>query len=783
MEITPRLKKIQQRLFDIEYHDPGIWHFLDVNILDGNDKLRKEPLVVRKAMAQKYMGEHLPAIIKDDELIVGNPNQNSVGWGTVMPIYYTEDEGEQASRYMLNEASVWGHHPPKWWEVIEIGTGGIRKKIEAAAAGQEASGDPDHDALIEYRAMITALEGLEIFAKRHALAAETAAEEENDPQRKAELFEIAGICRKVPEYPAETLQEAAQAYWFAYCLVNSGGEYVPLGRADQYLYPFFKKDLEEGLIDTERAIDIIGSFLVKCNERIITDTRKAENHYTFGLFSQGTVPDETAAKTITGGYDQRGLTWQDDEDDDSEANFNYGQSGNDWLMNCIVGGVDSEGNDVTNEVSYLILDLMHDLKLLMPTLGARVHAGCPESYRRKIAEVLRYGQGEPIVYNDDTIIPGFVDIGIPVEDARQYTNDGCWETLIPGKSYFSYAHVMNLQCLEWVLFRGKSLMRGINEGLDTGDPLSFKDYEEFYSAYKKQVDARIDFQCHRRLENFGLSYMIAPDPLMSSIVDDCIAKGRDLSQDGAKYIFHQILITGLANTVDALAVIRKLVYEDKAVSMQELLTAIQNNWVGHERLRAMAINEVPKFGNDIDYVDLMGVRLMKDFEDSVARWNRKQDTMKFPVGIGTFENYAVLGRGIAASADGRKNGAQLAPNYTPNPGVDVEGPTAVIKSITKPILLRYYSGCPLDLSINSNEFEGDAGVDRLNGLIKSFCDLGGQVLTVTSTNVDDLKDAKTNPEEHKDLRVRMGGLSAYFIAMSPVQQDNIIKRFDKGHCV
>jgi formate C-acetyltransferase len=154
--------------------------------------------------------------------------------------------------------------------------------------------------------------------------------------------------------------------------------------------------------------------------------------------------------------------------------------------------------------------------------------------------------------------------------------------------------------------------------------------------------------------------------------------------------------------------------------------------------------------------------------------------MKFPVGIGTFENYAVLGRGIAASADGRTAGDQLAPNYSPNPGVDVKGPTAVIKSITKPILLKYYSGCPLDLSINSNEFEGEAGVDRLNGLIKSFCDLGGQILTVTSTNVEDLKDAKNNPEAHKDLRVRMGGLSAYFIAMSPVQQDNIIKRFNKG---
>ena len=720
MELTPRLKKLQKRLFDVEYHDPGIWHFQDTNILDGNDELKKEALVVRKAMAQKYMGEHLPAIIKDDELIAGNPNQNSVGWGTVMPIYYTEEEGYQASRYMLNEASVWGHHPPKWWEIINEGVVSVRKKINVAVEYQKNNPEPDVKALTEYRAMLTALEGLVIFANRHASAAEAMAAEEEDLERKEELLEMAAVCRKVPEYPSETLHEAAQAYWFTYCLVNSGGEYVPLGRADQYLYPFFKKDLEEGRITKERAVDIIGSFLVKCNERIITDTRNAENHYSFGLFSQGNVPDEAAAKTITGGYDQRGLTWQDNEDDNSEANFNFGQSGNDWLMNCIVGGVDSDGNDVTNEISYLILDIMHDMKLLMPTMGARVHSSCPESFRRKIAEVLRYGQGEPMVYNDDAIIPGFVDLGIPVEDARHYTNDGCWETLIPGKSYFSYAHIMNLQCLEWVLFRGKSLLRNKTEGLDTGDPESFQSWEDFYGAYKRQVDARIDFQCHRRLENFGLSYMIAPDPLMSSIVDDCIEKGKDLSQDGAKYIFHQILITGLSNTVDAMAVIKKLVYEDKVIGMAELIKAIENNWEGYERLRARAINEIPKFGNDIDYVDSIGIRVMKDFEDSVDRWNKKQNIMKFPVGIGTFENYAVLGRGIAASADGRANGDQLAPNYSPYPGVDVKGPTAVIRSITKPILLKYYSGCPLDLSINSNEFEGEAGVDRLNGLIKSL---------------------------------------------------------------
>ena len=193
----------------------------------------------------------------------------------------------------------------------------------------------------------------------------------------------------------------------------------------------------------------------------------------------------------------------------------------------------------------------------------------------------------------------------------------------------------------------------------------------------------------------------------------------------------------------------------------------------------MVINEVPKYGNDIDEVDEIAIRLLRDFENHVALWNKKGTRIIFACGVGTFENYAVLGRDIAATPDGRYAGEQLAPNYSPTPGVDLHGPTAAIKSATKPELMRYYSGTPLDLSINSKEVEGEPGIVRLGSIIRSFCELGGQILTITSTNVEDLKDAKIHPERHRSLRIRMGGLSAYFIAMSPVQQDNIIKRFSK----
>ncbi len=783
MQLSNRMKALKKRLFDIEYHNPGVWHFQNTNILDAWPEIKSEPIVVRKGYAQKYIGERLPVKINPDELIVGIPNQNSVGWGSVIPKYYTEDEGIQAARCNLNECSVWGHHPPEWGKVIRIGVLGIKEEILDKLEQELRSQDPDQITIDNYRAMLVSLDGIVAISRRYAEHALSLAKEEKDLQRRDELLQIYRNCQNVPVNPARSFHEATQSFWFMYTMVNSGGEFVPLGRADQTLYPYYERDLISGVISEEEGRDILASFLVKCNERIVQDTKKAENHYNFGLFSQGSVPkveDLKSGANQTGGYESRALTWQENESDDSDANYNYGQSGNDWLMNCMVGGVKPDGTDGTNAIAYMFVEIMNAMDLIMPTLGARVHKDTPKDFIELLAKVLRYGRGEPMIYCDESIIPGFVDLGVPLEDARDYSNDGCWETLIQGKSHFSYAHVMNLRCLEWVFNRGVSQHNNLAEGLDTGELSEFTSFETFYEAYKKQMYHNIDMQCKRRLENFQLSYMIAPDPLLSSIMSDCIVNGRDISQDGARYIFHMILVTGLSCAVDSLMAIKQLVFDEKKVAIEELHKALQSNWKGFESLRSQIIHEVPKFGNDIDEVDDLALKMLKDFENRVTEWNRKgKSKIMFTCGIGTFENYAVLGRDIAASVDGRRFGDPIAPNYSPTPGMDKEGPTATIRSITKPDLLRYFSGTPLDLSINSHDVEGDAGIIRLAGVIRAFCDLGGQILTITSTNIEDLKDAKIHPERHRGLMVRMGGLSAYYIAMSPVQQDNIIKRFSR----
>lgn len=781
--LSPRLKRIKRRMFEEEFVDPGTWYFKDVNIV--TDENRNEPLVVRKGMASRYIGENLPAYIKPDELIVGNPNMNSVGFGSVLPIYATEEEEKKAEEYKLNEKSIWGHHPPMWDKVIKIGFKGIMDEINTKLAEEFKKESADKEAVNEYRAMLIAIEGALSFAKRHAQEALKMSLTESDPARRKELFSIYEAASKVPYLPAESFQEALQSYWFTYCMVNSGGEFVPLGRTDQIVYPYYEADIKAGAITEEEATDLIGSFLAKCNERICTDTKKWENHYDFGLFSQGVPPkfgsnmEETGGHEA-GGYDIRGLGWQEDEDEDSEANFNFGQSGNDWLMNMIVGGLRTDGEDGTTQVTSEMVRLRFEMDLLMPTLSARVSSKTPEWFWKQLAECLKKNDGEPAIYNDDAIIPGFVEMGISEEDARDYSNDGCWECLIPGKSHFTYAHVMNTRALEWVFTQGKTLLTGDQEGLDLGPVSQYETYEDFYQAYCQQVNLQIDEQVEKRLENLGLSKMIAPDPLISTIFDGCIEKGRDLTDvNTVPYTFHLPLITGLSNVVDSLAAIKKIVFEDQEATLEDFKNAIENDWVGYEELQLKAQNRVPKFGNDDDYVDEVLVRVMEDFENHVYTWREKQDKLLLPCGIGTFENYAALGRNLSATPDGRKSAEPLAPNYSPTAGVDVEGTTAVIKSATKPDLLRYFCGCPMDLSLNANDFSGDIGTQRMEGILRSFCDLGGQIGTFTTTSLEELEDARIHPEKHKDLKVRMGGLSAYFIAMAPAQQENVIQRFSR----
>ena len=783
IELSSRLERLSQRLHDVDYHMANPWYFEDVNILDipENFGLREEPIPVRKAYALRYVAEHLPVEILDDELIVGRPNQNSVEFGLCIPKYLTEEERKFCEKLGVSEISLEGHHPPAWEKILEYGTSGLKEQVEKKLTTLFSEKMLDKEKINEYRGMLLSLDALEIHAARYRdKALSLAMELPYEDLRRNELLGIYEILNHVPRFPARTLHEAVQSLWLTYTVLNSGGEFLPLGRLDQYFYKYFINDIETRRLNIEQATDVIGSFLIKCNEKIVLDSKKMKDHFDIGAMASGTgfFTTKTLEETRLG---FREHYWHVDEPEESEHNKFFGQEANNRMMTCVVGGLNLDGSDATNEVSYLIIELINKMKLLMPTVGARIHKNTPDSFLRLVASVLSCrGQGEPVIYNDDAILKGYKQLGIPLEDARTYSSDGCWETLLPGKTNFAYSIVFLLQCVEWAMNRGVSVKSKKRDSVTTKDVADFTDFEDFYEAFKIHFYLKMDEIADYFVSNLGIVSLIAPDPLFSAMADDCIDKGDDFYGHGARYQIRMLLLSGLADAVDSLMVIKKVVFEKKKVTLSELNEALHANWEGYERLRAYAMNKVEKFGNDCDEPDEMVKRVLSDFTEKLHEIRGKYKEIYWTGGIGTFHMYALWGNMTHASANGRKACEPLAPNYSPVPGFDKKGPLAVIRSVTKPDLTEFLTGTPVDLSIQANEFEGEEGIQRLTDMIRGFCDLGGQILTVTSSSVEELRDAKLHPERHQSLRVRMGGLSAYFVQLAPVAQDKIIARFSKS---
>lgn len=780
VQISDRLNKLNKRLQEIDYCNARPWYFEDTNILDvpGNENLTKEPIVIRKAYAIRYVAEHMPVVIYDDELIVGYNAQNSVEFGISIPQYLTTEEKDFLLAYGLSEVSLSGHHPPEWGKILHYGTKGLKDEITLHLKAELERISTDNEKINNYRAMIISLDALEVFALRYSEQLQAKAEKAESEERKQELLKMSACLKQIPYHPASTLWEAVQSYWITYTLLNSCGEMLPLGRLDQYFYPYYEHDINEEVINDEIAKDIIGSFLIKCNEKNILNASQMTDHMDIGIMSGGI--SYMNKESIQAYEKERNMhRWNEELPNDSEVNKYFGQEANNRMMTAVVGGKLPNGADGTNALSYMFIELMKKLKLLTPTFGARIHKDTPEDFIRLLAEVLQHGQGEPIIYNDEAILKGYETLSIPMHDARDYSSDGCWETLIPGKTNFSYALINVLQALEYTMNNGKNAKTGNVESFDSGNLSSFQTFDQFYDAYIRQVMSRMDGSAGWFVETLGTSAIAAPDPLFSTLGEDCIEKGRDFYDTGAKYTIRMMLLTGFADAIDSLAVIKKVVYEEEIVTLEELNEVLHRNWKGNERLRAYVINRVNKYGNDKDDVDKIGVKFVADFCKKIRELRKKYKHIIWTGGIGTFHMYAKWGENISATPNGRYAYDALAPNYSPVPGCDNNGPLAVLKSASKADLRDMMTGTPVDISINANEFEGESGIIRLMDMIKGFCDLDGQIMSITSTSVDELKNAKIHPEKYRSLRVRMGGLSAYFVQLAPAAQDKIIERFER----
>lgn len=774
LKISKRLTELNRHLHEHTFQTVHPWLFTDINILKlpGQKGLAKESIPVRKAWAEMYVAEHLPIDICEGELLIGNPAMCSVEFGTSCVGYLTDAEAEYFARHGLSEGSLGGHHPPRWETLLNKGTLQLKQEVVARLSKELAKDEPLQEAVDNLRGMLLALDALNVYASRCAQQAIAAAEITQDKERRAELWHMAETCLHVPLHPARTLQQALQSYWLAYAVFTGAGEMLPLGRLDQIFAKFYEADLAAGRLTEGQAVDLLGCFLIKCNELVTLPAKEipfSPNYRSYrGVIGQSIATHEAFAKNYY---------YHEEASEDSIPNKFFGQEANNRMMTAVVGGVAPDGQDATNTLSYLFIELVHELRLLFPTLGARIDAQTPLPFLHLLGKVLRHGQGEPIVYNDEAIIGKYAKLGVPAEEIRDYSSDGCWEVLIPGRTDFAYSLIFALQCLEWTLNNGVTVKSGVRESVATGELMTFASFEDLYKAFLVQLEKQMQDCWEFCVRTQGNASVIAPDPLFSALADDCIDRAADFANGGARFQFRCLMLCGFADTVDSLAAIKKLVFDDKELTLQELNQALLANFVGHERLRIKLLRGMPKYGNCDPYADAIAARIITDYSDIIRQIRSQYDGFYLTGGIGTFHMYSLWGDRTAASANGRLAYDALAPNYSPVPGADKEGPLLALASSVYPDLSELMTGTPVDISINARDFEGEAGIQRITDIIMSYCEAGGQILSITATSAAELCDAMEHPESHASLRVRMGGLSAYFVQLAPEQQRKIIERF------
>lgn len=752
-------EKLKTRLYEKDFVTKKAWWGEGETILT-NETIKAKPIIVRKALAIEHVMKNMPIELMEYELIVGNPTMSSIGFGKIFPEFALPEEEEEAKKYGFSSMSTFGHVPIRYDRVVEQGLSGVRKDV-LYYQKQMRETDFSQEKEDFYQSLLICLDAIKLLADRYVCLLEDAAHLESDTQRKEELLEMAKVCRNVPENPARSFHEALQSTYFIYTVFQSCAEWIPIGRPDQYLYPYYEKDINEGTLTKEKAEDLVASWLVKFNERVHLYPEQWEAHHRC-------IEDDQYNGLIPGM--PRG--WGNEED------FFYGTSSNNWLTNMILGGVKPDGTDGTNELTYILFYECAYLEVVTPVVSIRAGKDTPDKLLRMYADIVRSGLSEPAIYNDEAFVDGLIKLGVSPEDARDYSNDGCWEVVIPGRTNLRFSHIYILQLMEYLFQDGNSLIRNRKECNDVPDLDSYKTYDDFFNALLNLLRREVEQDVQLRIHSIAHRAKIAPDPLMSLFTDDCIKLGKEYSIGGARYSIHGLLLTGVSNTVDSLASIKKLVFEEGKYTLREFAEAMRTNYAGKEIMRQEVLNRVPKFGNDQPYVDNIASELLGKFSDIIDEVSNKYKSEKqyLVAGIGTFQFALKFGNMIGASADGRLAQETLASNYSPFHGVDVSGPTASIRSITTPNLLPYVMGSPLDLEINPNEIIGEEGLNRMVGLIKAFKELGGLMLTLTGVSKEKLLDAQKNPEKYRSLRVRLGGFSAYFTMLTKEMQDSIIQR-------
>ena len=589
----------------------------------------------------------------------------------------------------------------------------------------------------ELEAMLICADALIRFAERHAEKATELASQETDPQRKAELERIAQICSRVPAHAPHDFWEALQYYWFVHLGVttelNTWDSFCP-GHLDRHLYPFYKRQLQEHSLTREQAEELLQCLWIKFN-------------------NQPAPPKVGVTAEESGTYT-----------DFSQINL---------------GGINEDGSDGVNDVTYLILDVIEEMRLVQPSPSIQVSKKNPDRFIRRAAEIIRTGFGQPSVFNADLIVEELLRQGKSLPDARNGGTSGCVETGAFGKESYILTGYFNMpKILELTLNDGVDPRTGRKIGLETGEPVHFGSFEELGAAYEKQLKHFVDIKVRGNNVVERLYATRMPAPFLSMLIDDCIARGKDYHDGGARYDTSYIQGVGLGSITDAMASIKYNVFDKKALTMEALLQALRCNFEGHERMRQMLLNKTPRYGNDDDYADSVMVDLFNVYFNAIdGRKNTKGGTYHINLLPTTVHVY--FGSVVGASADGRRAWQPLSEGVSPVQGADRHGPTAVLKSVSKMDHVRT-GGTLLNQKFTPQLLNDDESLDKLVKLIRSYFRLGGHHVQFNVVDAATLRSAQQSPEQYRDLIVRVAGYSDYFCDLGKTLQDEIIARTEHG---
>jgi pyruvate formate-lyase/glycerol dehydratase family glycyl radical enzyme len=628
-----------------------------------------------------------------------------------------------------------GHITAGYAKVLNKGMNGIKKDIQNVLSKLHFE-DPYYVQKKQFlEAVFLACEAAINFAHRYAKEALRLAKKEKDPKRKAELERITQICRRIPANPAKTFYEALQSFWFAHLVLNleTNGHAFSPGRFDQYMYPFYRRSIDNGEISQDEAQEMLDLLWIKLDEI-------------------------TLAK----------------DSGESDTSSSYPE-----FQNLNIGGLTPEGQDATNELSYMCLTALEQVKLPQPQLSAQISTKTPHEFLLRCCELLRYGMGLPALFNSDIIVLGMVNRGKKLQDARSGSVNGCVSPNCDGKDRMASSGYFNLaKCLELALDDGIDRLTGEQLGPKTGNPCHFSSFEKVVHAFQRQISYFVNMKVKydNIMRDIYASY--CPVPFTSALIDDCIEKGLDWHKGGARYNQAVISGVGLGTVTDALSAVKKHIFAENKFTMTDLKKALDEDFKGHEPIRLVFINKTPHYGNDDDYADSLAVHIQRIFCEEVEK-HRDIQGARYYVNLLPTTSHIALGKLTGATPDGRHAQAWLSEGISPVQGNDKYGPTAVAKSLGKLDHARC-NGTLLNMKISPQILKNQEDLIKLAGLIRGYFALGGHHVQFNIIDEKILRDAQKHPENYRNLLVRVAGYSDYFVLLSPDIQEEIISRTEHG---